>query len=96
MKEIPDDVSWTHYLLSPATNAVSGARSAAFLKETCLILAHIRKEKKIILNALLHILDLAHIQIHNHAYSLVGIYFEITVQAQVAQVVSYTTAENRK
>jgi hypothetical protein len=44
-----------------------------------LILAHHRKvKKKVSLNMLSHFSDFAPIQIHNHAYDLVGIYFEKT------------------
>jgi hypothetical protein len=56
---------------------------------------HIIEKWKKSLNIVLHFLDFAHIQIHNHACSLVGISFlENWVQAQVAQYVFYTTAEN--
>jgi hypothetical protein len=44
---------------------------------------------------MLYLSDLAPTQIHNRAHHPAGIYWENWVQAQVAQVVFYATAENR-
>jgi hypothetical protein len=46
------------------------------LKNTCLILAYHRNVKKLFKHIITFFSDLARIQIHNHAYNLVGIYFE--------------------
>jgi hypothetical protein len=52
-------------------------RAVGHIKK-CLILVHYRKVETMYLNMLLQFSDLAPIQIHNHAYILVGIYSQKT------------------
>jgi hypothetical protein len=77
-KDILDDVSWIHSFPSPGDQNGIWSQSAQWdiLEKSCFILAHHGKMKKS-LSTYYYVFfsHLAPIQIHNHAYNLVGVYF---------------------